>query len=132
MKYILTESQYARLKEDIFSSHDENNIVGNPSENTLMIADFLLRQNIVEVDRMLVLDNEIEIFGFIDKPFDYFLDNSLGFDVHTIDGDVHVNVQGKDNDDETDEVPRNEVYSYVREMANEYPFINWYIEGQRI
>ena len=40
MKLIITESQYRTIHEQ-FNSADENNIVGNPSENTLMFADFL-------------------------------------------------------------------------------------------
>ncbi len=131
MKYLVTESQFKKLQE-FFNPEDENNIVGNPSENTLMIADFLLKQNIVEIQRMLILDDEIEIYGFLNHPLDYFSDNSVGFNVHTIDGDVHVNVVGKDDDNEGDDELRDQVYLYVQELAKQYPFINWYIEGARI
>lgn len=131
MKYLVTESQFKKLQE-FFNPEDENNIVGNPSENTLMIADFLLKQNIVEIQRMLILDDEIEIYGFLNHPLDYFTDNSVGFNVHTIDGDVHVNVVGKDDDNEGDDELRDQVYLYIRELAEQYPFINWYIEGARL
>lgn len=131
MKYLITESQFKKLQE-FFNPEDENNIVGNPSENTLMIADFLLKQNIVEIQRMLILDDEIEIYGFLNHPLDYFTDNSVGFNVHTIDGDVHVNVVGKDDDNEGDDELRDQVYLYIRELAEQYPFINWYIEGARL
>lgn len=97
-----------------------------------MIADFLLKQNIVEIQRMLILDDEIEIYGFLNHPLDYFTDNSVGFNVHTIDGDVHVNVVGKDDDNEGDDELRDQVYLYIRELAEQYPFINWYIEGARL
>lgn len=131
MKYLVTESQFKKLQE-FFNPEDENNIVGDPSENTLMIADFLLKQNIVEIQRMLILDDEIEIYGFLNHPLDYFSDNSVGFNVHTIDGDVHVNVVGKDDDNEGDDELRDQVYLYIRELAEQYPFINWYIEGARL
>lgn len=131
MKLIITESQFRTIHEQ-FNSADENNIVGDPSENTLMFADFLLRQNIVEIGRMLVLGDEIEVYGFEEKPFEYFLDNSMTFNVHTIDGDVHVNVTGNDNDEERDDEMKDEVYLYIKELSNQYPFVNWYFEGARL
>ena len=65
-------------------------------------------------------------------PDIYDIDNSLGFNVHTIDGDVHLNVVGKDDDNEGDDELRDQVYLYVQELAKQYPFINWYIEGARL
>lgn len=131
MKLIITESQYRTIHEQ-FNSADENNIVGDPSENTLMFADFLLKQDIVEIGRMLVLGDEIEVYGFENKPLDYFLDNSITFNVHTIDGDIHVNVTGNDNDEERDDEMRDEVFLYIQELSNQYPFVNWYFEGARL
>lgn len=131
MKLIITESQYKKLHEQ-YNSEDENNIIGNPSENTLMIADFLLKQNLVDPRRMLISDDEIEIFGFEQGPFDYFNDNSMSMEVHTLNDDVYVNIQGNDNDDETDDEPRTQVYHYLAEVLSNFPFVNWYIEGQRI
>ena len=60
MKLIITESQYRTINEQ-FNSKNENNIVGDPSENTLMFADFLLKQDIIEIGRMLILGDEIEV-----------------------------------------------------------------------
>ena len=131
MKLIITESQYKKLHEQ-YNSEDENNIIGNPSENTLMIADFLLKQNLVDPRRMLISDDEIEIFGFEQGPFDYFNDNSMSMEIHTLNDDVHVNIQGIDNDDETDDEPRTQVYHYLAEVLSNFPFVNWYIEGQKI
>ena len=131
MKLIITESQYKKLHEQ-YNSEDENNIIGNPSENTLMIADFLLKQNLVDPRRMLISDDEIEIFGFEQGPFDYFNDNSMSMEIHTLNDDVYVNIQGIDNDDETDDEPRTQVYHYLAEVLSNFPFVNWYIEGQRI
>lgn len=131
MKLIITESQYKKLHEQ-YNAEDENNIIGNPSENTLMIADFLLKQNLVDPRRMLISDDEIEIFGFEQGPFDYFNDNSMSMEIHTLNDDVHVNIQGIDNDDETDDEPRTQVYHYLAEVLSNFPFVNWYIEGQRI
>lgn len=131
MKYIISETQYRRLNEQ-FVPADENNIIGDPSPNTLMFADFLLNQNLVEIGRMLISDDEIEIFGFEDQPFEYFNDNSLSFDVHTINNDLHVNAQGNDNDDEDDAPMRNEVYRYIANIAENFPFVTWYIEGTQL
>ena len=131
MKLIITESQYRTIQEQ-FNSADENNIVGDPSENTLVFADFLLKQDIVEIGRMLVLEDEIEVYGFQNRKFEYFLDNSMTFNVHTINGDVHVNVTANDNDDEGDDEMRNEVFLYIQELSSQYPFVNWYFDGARL
>jgi hypothetical protein len=131
MKYIITESQYIKLKEDIFNSDDENNIIGNSSELTLMLADFLLRQDLVDIRRMLISDDEIEIFGFGEPILEYFMDNSISFQVIGAERDVHVNVVA--NDDIEGEYPeREEAFNFIRNLAEDFSFVNWYIEGDRI
>jgi hypothetical protein len=131
MKYIITESQYIKLKEDIFNSDDENNIIGDPSELTLMLADFLLRQDLVDIGRMLITDDEIEIFGFGEPILEYFMDNSISFQVIGAERDVHVNVVA--NDDIEGEYPeREEAFNFIRNLAEDFSFVNWYIEGDRI
>jgi hypothetical protein len=122
MKLIITESQYRTINEQ-FNSKNENNIVGDPSENTLMFADFLLKQDIIEIGRMLILGDEIEVYGFVNREFQYFLDNSMTF---------HVNVTGNDNDEEGDDEMRDEVFLYIQELSSQYPFVNWYFEGARL
>lgn len=131
MKYIISESQLSRLKEDIFNVEDERNIMGNPSENTLMLADFLLRQGLVDINRMLIDNDEIEIFGFQEPLLEFFMDNSMSFHVFGADGDVHVNVVANDNDE--DESPaRDEAYNFIKQLAENFSFVNWYIDGERI
>lgn len=131
MKYIISESQYSRIKEDIFNTEDENNIMGNPSENTLVLADFLVRQGLVDIGRMLIDNDEIELFGFNEPILEYFLDNSMSFNVFGTDTDIHVNVVA--NDDNHDEYPaRDEAFDFVKQLAENFPFVNWYIEGERI
>jgi hypothetical protein len=132
MKYVITESQYKKLSEQ-FDFEEEDNIVGNPSENTLMIADFLLTQNLVDIRRMLILDDVIEIYGFENGPMEYFQDNKITFNVITRTGDVHINVEGDSEDNyEKDAKDRFEVYNYIMELAKNFQFVNWYIEGTRI
>lgn len=131
MKYIISESQYSRLKEQ-FNPEDENNILGNPSDNTLMVADFLLRQDLVDINRLLVMDDVIQIFGFKNSNLDYFKDNSIKFTVHTIKGDIHINVERDDEDFSEEGEQRDEVFRYITELAGDFPFITWYIEGNQI
>jgi hypothetical protein len=132
MKYIITESQYRKLHE-VFNFEDEGNIEGNPSDNTLMIADFLLRQDLVDIGNMLILDDVIEIYKFKNTNFDYFNDNAITFFVQTLDGDIHINVEGdKEDDYEGDATDRFEVFNYVMDLAENFPFVTWYIEGTRI
>ena len=131
MKYIISESQYSRIKEEIFNTEDENNIMGNPSENTLVLADFLVRQGLVDIGRMLIDNDEIELFGFNEPILEYFLDNSMSFNVFGTDTDIHVNVVA--NDDNQDEYPaRDKAFDFVKQLAENFPFVNWYIEGERI
>lgn len=131
MKYIISESQLARLKEDIFNVEDERNIMGNPSENTLMLADFLIRQELVDIRRMLIDNDEIEIFGFEEPFLEYFMDNSLSFHVYGAPNDIHVNVVANDNDEE-DSPERDQMFNFIRQLAENFSFVNWYIEGERI
>lgn len=131
MKYIISESQLARLKEDIFNVEDERNIMGNPSENTLMLADFLLRQDLVDVNRMLIDNDEIEIFGFQEPLLEFFMDNSMSFHVFGAEGDVHVNVVANDNDENVSP-ERVEAYEFIKQLAENFSFVNWYIDGERI
>jgi len=131
MKYIISESQYSRLKEQ-FDTEDENNIMGNPSDNTLMVADFLLKQNLVDINRLLVMDDVIQIFGLTNPNFEYFNDNSIKFNVHTINGDIHINVERDDEDFSEEGEQRDEVFRYIVDLSEDFPFITWYIEGTRI
>jgi hypothetical protein len=132
MKYLITESQYKKLSEQ-FDFEEEDNIVGNPSENTLMIVDFLLTQNLVDIGRMLILNDVIEIYGFENGPMEYFQDNKITFDVQTRGNDVHINVEGdKEDNYQEDAKDRFEVFNYIMELAENFPFVNWYIEGTRI
>ncbi len=131
MKYIISESQLNRLKEDIFNTEDERNIMGNPSDNTLMLADFLLRQELVDINRMLIDNDEIEIFGFQEPLLEFFMDNSMSFHVFGVDGDVHVNVVANDNDEDVYPA-RDEAYNFIKQLAENFSFVNWYIDGERI
>jgi hypothetical protein len=96
-----------------------------------MLADFLLRQDLVDIRRMLISDDEIEIFGFGEPILEYFMDNSISFQVIGAERDVHVNVVA--NDDIEGEYPeREEAFNFIRNLAEDFSFVNWYIEGDRI
>ena len=71
MKYIISESQYKRFNENI---DIETNIIGQPSDEVLIVADFLNRYDIVEPGKMLIEDQAIQIFGFEGKEFQFFDD----------------------------------------------------------
>ena len=71
MKYIISESQYKRFNENV---DIESNIIGEPTEEVLTVADFLNRYDIVEPGRMLIEDQAIQVFGFEGKDFKFFDD----------------------------------------------------------
>lgn len=132
MKIILTETQYRKLSE-MFDQEEERNVFGNPSENTLMVADLLLRQGLVDPGSMLVMDDKIQIFKIENQNFDYLKNNSIFLDVYTIGGDVNVNVQGDDEDDYMEDAEdRYEVFRFFAYLAENLPFLNWHIEGDKL
>jgi hypothetical protein len=55
MKYIISESQHKRLRE-FYNDEEENNVLGNPSDDTLMVADFFLRYDLVDPRSLLITD----------------------------------------------------------------------------
>ena len=73
MKYIISESQYKRFNENV---DIESNIIGEPTEEVLTVADFLNRYDIVEPGRMLIEDQAIQIFGFEEKEFSFLMMSS--------------------------------------------------------
>ena len=79
MKYIISESQYNRFNENI---DIESNIIGQPTEEVLTVADFLNRYDIVEPGKMLIEDQAIQIFGFEGKKFPFFDDEFLIFIIY--------------------------------------------------
>lgn len=132
MKLILSESQYRKLSE-MFDQEEERNIFGDPSENTLMVADLLLRQGLVEPGSFLIMDDKIQIFKIENQDFDYLKDNSIFLNVYTIGGDVNVNVEGDDEDDYMEDAEdRYEVFRYFANLSENLPFLNWHIEGDKL
>ena len=132
MKLILTESQYRKLSE-MFDQEEERNIFGDPSENTLMVADLLLRQGLVEPGSFLIMDDKIQIFKIENQDFDYLKDNSIFLNIYTVGGDVNVNVEGDDEDDYMEDAEdRYEVFRYFANLSENLPFLNWHIEGDKL
>lgn len=131
MKYIISESQHKRLKEEIYNSDKEDNIFGDPTEDTIMVADFLVRQGIVDIERILINNNDIEIFGFEEPIMEYFMDNSITMQVYGINNDIKINVTANDYEDD-DYSLRDEVFSFIAKIAEKFPFVKWYIEGDEL
>ncbi len=95
MKYIISESQYKRFNENV---DIESNIIGEPTDEVLTVADFLNRYDIVEPGRMLIEDQAIQIFGFEGKDFQFFNDEFLIFIVYPSKGDIWINVEWVEDD----------------------------------
>jgi hypothetical protein len=47
------------------------------------------------------------------------------------DGDIHVNVVANDNDEDVYPA-RDEAYNFIKQLAEDFSFVNWYIDGERI
>ena len=128
MKYIISESQYKRFNENI---DIESNIIGQPTEEVLTVADFLNRYDIVEPGRMLIEDQAIQVFGFEGKDFKFFDDEFLIFIVYPSKGDIWINVEWAE-DDTIDPEQLSEVLDYVKELSGNYSIFYWAIEGEPI
>jgi hypothetical protein len=128
MKYIISESQYKRFNENI---DIETNIIGQPSDEVLIVADFLNRYDIVEPGKMLIEDQAIQIFGFEGKEFQFFDDEFLIFIIYPNKGDIWINVEWAE-DDTIDPEQLNEVLNYVKELSGNYSMFYWAIEGEPI
>jgi hypothetical protein len=99
MKYIISESQHRRLQE-YYDYDEENNIMGNPSEQTLMVADFLIRYDIVDPRSILIFDDEIQIFRFEGMDFKYFGDNYVALHVSSNRGNIDIDIEFPRYEDE--------------------------------
>lgn len=128
MKYIISESQYKRFNEqyDI-----ESNIIGEPTEEVILVANFLLKYDIVEPGRMLIDDQSIQIFGFEGQEFPFFDDDFLIFIIYPDKGDVWINVEWR-IDDDIDPEQLHPVLDYIRELASNYSIFYWAINGEPI
>lgn len=126
-KYIITESQLSRIKEQ-FDMKDSF-ITGEPNEETLLVTDFLLKYNVVDSDNMNVFDDNIEIYGFQGIDFPYFQNNMIKLEIFPSKGNIWINVETDDNDDDFDLKQRTEVYNFIRELNDKYSIFNWAFEG---
>lgn len=126
-KYIITESQLSRIKEQ-FDMKDSF-ITGEPNEETLLVTDFLLKYNVVDSDNLNVFDDNIEIYGFQGIDFPYFQNNMIKLEIFPSKGNIWINVVTDDNDDDFDLKQRTEVYNFIRELNDKYSIFNWAFEG---
>lgn len=126
-KYIITESQLSRIKEQ-FGMKDSF-ITGEPNEETLLVTDFLLKYNVVDSDNLNVFDDNIEIYGFQGIDFPYFQNNMIKLEIFPSKGNIWINVETDDNDDDFDLKQRTKVYNFIRELNDKYSIFNWAFKG---
>jgi hypothetical protein len=126
MKYIISESQHRRLQE-YYDYDEENNIMGNPSEQTLMVADFLIRYDIVDPRSILIFDDEIQIFRFEGMDFKYFGDNYVALHVSSNRGNIDIDIEFPRYEDEELE-GIDQVIDYLKTIAESYSIFNWNFE----
>jgi hypothetical protein len=129
-KYIIKESQFKRIKEQFDESN--NFITGDPEQETLLVTDFLLRYNIVDPENINVFDNTIEIYGFEGIDFPYFQNNMIKLEIYPSKGDIWINVDTDDNDDDFDMKQREEVHNFIRELNDKYSIFHWAFNGEPI
>lgn len=129
MKYIISESQY-RLIQEQFNFDEDNPFMEDPSEEVLIVVDFLDRFNLVEPGRMLVHKDSIDIFGFEGEDLPYFDDNQLTLTVYPSKGDIWINAEGESDDLENEEL--NQVYDYIKNLSEKYSIFYWAIDGEPV
>ena len=126
MKYIISESQHQRLQE-FYNEEEENNIMGDPSKDTLLVADFLLRYDLVDPRRMLIMDDEIQIYGFEGHEFPYFNDNHVSFHVSNNRGNIDIEIEFPRYEDEELE-GLDEIIHYLNQIAENFSIFNWIMD----
>ena len=126
MKYIISESQHKRLRE-FYNDEEENNVLGNPSDDTLMVADFFLRYDLVDPRSLLITDDEIQVFGFEGQKFPYFNDNYVSFYVSNNRANIDIEVEFPRYENEELE-GLDEVIHYINQIAENYSIFNWIID----
>jgi hypothetical protein len=126
MKYIISESQHRRLQE-YYDYDEENNIMGNPNEQTLMVADFLIRYDIVDPRSMLIFDDEIQIFRFEGMDFEYFGENYVALHVSSNRGNIDIEIEFPRYEGEELE-GIDEVIYYLKSISERYSIFNWIFE----
>jgi hypothetical protein len=129
-KYIISESQYTRLKEQL--DDKDNFIEVDPNEETLLITDFLLRYDIVDPSNINVFDDSIEIYGFENVELPYFNNNMIKLNVYPSQGDIWINVETSDNEDEEDMEMKSQVFEYIKHLAEKYSIFHWALDGEPI
>jgi len=129
-KYIISESQYNRLKEQL--DDNDNFIEGDPNEETLLITDFLLRYDIVDPSNINVFDDSIEIYGFENVELPYFNNNMIKLNVYPSKGDIWINVETSDNEDEEDIEMKSQVFEYIKHLSEKYSIFHWALDGEPI
>jgi len=127
MKYIISETQHRRLQE-YFDYDEENNVMGNPSESTLMVADFLLRYDIVNPSSMLIFDDEIQIFRFEGQDFQYFGENYVALHVSSNRGNIDIDIEFPRYEGEELE-GIDEIIDYLTSLSERYSIFNWNLES---
>lgn len=126
MKYIISESQHQRLRE-FYNEEEENNIMGDPSKDTLLVADFLLKYDLVDPRRILIMDDEIQIFGFEGQDFPYFNDNYVAFHVSNNRGNIDIEIEFPRYENEELE-GLDEVIHYLNQIAENFSIFNWIMD----
>lgn len=129
-KYIISESQLNRLREQF--DEKDTFITGDPNEETLLVTDFLLKYDIVDPNNINVFNDTIEIYGFEGINFPYFQNNLIKLQIFPSQGNIWINVETDDNEDEFDIKQRIEVYNFIRELNDKYSIFNWALEGDPI
>ena len=129
-KYIISESQLNRLREQF--DEKDTFITGDPNEETLLVTDFLLKYDIVDPNNINVFNDTIEIYGFEGINFPYFQNNLIKLQIFPSQGNIWINVETDDNEDEFDIKQRIEVYNFIRELNDNYSIFNWALEGDPI
>lgn len=128
MKYIISESQHQRLQE-FYYEEEENNIMGNPSKDTLLVADFLLRYDLVDPNNMFIFDDEIDIHGFEGHEFLYFNNNFVAFHVSNNRGNIDIEIELPKYENEELE-GLDEIIPYLNQIAENYPIFNWIMDSE--
>jgi hypothetical protein len=79
-----------------------------------------------------VFDDSIEIYGFENVELPYFNNNMIKLNVYPSQGDIWINVESSDNEDEEDIEMKSQVFEYIKHLAEKYSIFHWALDGEPI
>jgi hypothetical protein len=155
MKIIITESQHFKVQKQEYINNlldkinkygietltrnekkfldnvdDDNAYVYNPIDTVHQVVSILIKNNLIDPDKITSNDEDIAVYGLKDVEFPYFDDGHLLIEPSStsLEHNDGFSIKGVDYGDDIDVEERNDVFRYIEKkwenVLDEYP--DWF------